>query len=175
MLLTTNPNREYEYAHIELPAIAAKIYSTLNANFNFIYVSHDKCDEHKGVYGYDIKNRAEEAILKVAAETPSLNMFAVRPALIDYSKHDDIKPYIKYPLPFSKLLTQYALIPLFRFCGSPLLGTSQDLGLVMVDLAAGSGAKIQTEGAARGGRCIGVAAMAQYAQEKRMREQGVET
>lgn len=34
-----NVCREYQYAHIDLPVAAAKVFSTLNDKFNFVYVS----------------------------------------------------------------------------------------------------------------------------------------
>ncbi|KAI6258693.1 hypothetical protein MCOR19_004926 [Pyricularia oryzae] len=161
---------EYEYAHIELPAIAAKIFSTLRDRFNFVYVSHDKCDEHKNLYAYGIKDRAEEGLLEVAKTTPSLKVYAVRPALIDSSSHEGATRWRTAPLTMTKRLTEWVLIPLFRVLGSELLGTSQDLGIVMVDLAIGDGADLTVKGVARGGRCVGVAGMAELANAKRAEE-----
>ncbi|KAF4311781.1 putative nucleoside-diphosphate-sugar epimerase protein [Botryosphaeria dothidea] len=163
---------EYEHAHIELPALAAKIYSTLSDNFNFVYVSHDGIDEpgSRRMPAYDVKFRAEERLLKLSEETPSLSFFSVRPALIDYSYHTAVHPYIKYPLPLPKKISNWVLIPVFRFFGSVNVTRSEDLGTVLTELAYGDGADLTVEGASHGGRYIGVVGMANYMKDKRPKE-----
>ncbi|GME55509.1 putative nucleoside-diphosphate-sugar epimerase protein [Neofusicoccum parvum] len=160
---------EYEYAHIELPAIAAKAYSTLSDSFNFVYVSHDGVDEagSRRIYAYDVKFRAEEKLLKLGEDTPSLSVFSVRPALIDYSYHTAVHAYIRYPLPLPKKFSNWLLIPVFRFFGSVQVTRSEDLGTVLTELAYGDGADMTVAGASHGGRCIGVVGMASYIKEKK--------
>ncbi|PHH66027.1 hypothetical protein CDD81_552 [Ophiocordyceps australis] len=161
---------EYEYAHIELPVLAAKVYATLSDGFNFVYVSHDMCEEAREKYITGVKARAEDALLQLhhdpskryGAESrspplASLRVYLVRPCAIDYASHTAIQPYIRRPLPLAKKLTTYIMIPIARYFDWQMLGKSQDLGRVLVDLAASQGADLDNvPGVARGGRSIGV-------------------
>ncbi|ODA79284.1 hypothetical protein RJ55_04877 [Drechmeria coniospora] len=168
---------EYEYGHIDLPFKAAKAFATLNDKFNFVYVSHDGCHDTRSIYIFDVKARAEEKLFQLHNDTskrleiktkggieeqdalPSLVLYCIRPALIDYSTHDAIKPWLK-PLPWTKKWTNGVILPLYRFLGlSNIMGTSQELGQSMMDLAICDGQDVDVEGASPEGRCLGAVGM----------------
>jgi hypothetical protein len=90
---------------------------------------------------------------------PSFNFYSIRPAFIDYGKHDEIKQWIK-PLTMVKKLSNYVLLPLYRVFGmSFVIGTSQELGYASVGLAKSDGKDLDIEGASPEGRCLGVVGM----------------
>uniref|UniRef100_A0A0L0MYM9 NAD(P)-binding domain-containing protein n=1 Tax=Tolypocladium ophioglossoides (strain CBS 100239) TaxID=1163406 RepID=A0A0L0MYM9_TOLOC len=176
--------QEYEYAHIELPVIAAKIFATLNDKFNFVYVSHDGCHDARAVWIFDVKARAEERLFQLHHDTskrltiktkggieeeealPSLVLYCIRPALIDYSQHEAIKPWLK-PLPLAKKWTNGVILPLYRFLGlTSILGSSEELGQAMKDLVICDGQDVDVAGASPEGRCMGAVGMRNWTKER---------
>ncbi|GJN68117.1 hypothetical protein PLICBS_002160 [Purpureocillium lilacinum] len=176
--------QEYEYGHIDLPVKAAKAFAALNDKFNFVYVSHDGCHDTRAVYIFDVKARAEEKLFQLhhdprkrleiktkggIEEQESLSSFVlycIRPALIDYSTHDAIKPWLK-PLPLAKKWTNGVILPLYRFLGlTSIMGTSQELGQAMKDLVISDGRDVDVAGASPEGRCLGAVGMRNWTQAR---------
>jgi hypothetical protein len=76
--------------------------------------------------------------------------------LIDYTKHDAVKPWLK-PLTLGKKWSNYVGLPVYRFFGlTSMIGDSRELGRALVDLACGDGRDIHVDGASPEGRCLGV-------------------
>lgn len=151
---------------------------------HYIYTDDD-CDVHEQHYVYAIKAKAERALLKLhndptksnypvvdepdktggVSGIPSLNVYCVRPGGIDYKTHDSIKPFLKR-LTITKYIANYVGMPIARYLQWRLLGTSQELGGMLVHLAKSDGKDMTLEGSSHGGRCIGVEGMRAFAKSK---------
>lgn len=155
----------------------------------FLDTTDDDCHNNKMVFFLDVKARAEErlsllhhtaskrlpitgrdsATQQAAAEEkaiPSLHIYFIRPMLIDYTKHDEVKPWLK-PLTMGKKWSNYVALPLYRFLGlSAMVGDSREMGQGMVDLAVGGGEDLDgVVGASAEGRSLGVVGMRNWCKQ----------
>ncbi|KIJ49851.1 hypothetical protein M422DRAFT_777237 [Sphaerobolus stellatus SS14] len=76
---------EYVKMTHDYPMAAAKALSTVSQSLNFVFISATRADQSEGsgqLYGR-IKGRAEKHLFELAEETPSLKVYAARPAFID--------------------------------------------------------------------------------------------
>ena len=119
----------------------------------------DQYSERLRPANLDVKARLEDRLLKLASETPPLNVFSVRPAAITANTHDAIKPYIKQPIPLTKKIAD-AITPLLKWFAPHMVTSSEDLGSALVQLAIGDGADLKVQGATHGGRVIGTIGIA---------------
>lgn len=121
---------------------------------------HDTSKRIPLVERADKKLPQEEAI-------PSLRLYCMRPMLIDYSKNEDVKPWLK-PLTFGKKWSNYVGLPLYRFLGlSSMVGDSRELGRASVDLACGDGSDVNVAGASDEGRCLGVVGTRNWCKQRK--------
>ncbi|KAG9258287.1 uncharacterized protein F5Z01DRAFT_645577 [Emericellopsis atlantica] len=180
---------EYEAAHIDLPVAAAKSFATLNDKFNFVYVSHDQIHtpNSRWVFFLDVKSQAEEVLFQLHHDTskrlplverpgkplpheealPSLRIYCARPMLIDYRKHEAVKPWLK-PLTLGKKWSNWVGLPVYSFFGmTSMIGDSRELGRALVDLSCGDGEDIHVEGVSPEGRCLGVVGTRNWCKERK--------
>lgn len=77
---------EYTKITVDYPWAAAKAFSGLSEQMNFVYISGEgaNMDETKGGQLYArVKGRAERQLLKLAQDRATLNVFNLRPAVIN--------------------------------------------------------------------------------------------
>src|SRR5438045_2606696 len=115
---------------------------------------------------YQIKGQAEDGLLELAEKTPSLRCYSVRPAIIDYASHDAIRPYIKLPLPLPKKFIKF-LMPFLRWRYKEYITLSQDLAMILSQIAMGNWGELKVEGATRDGQIGGNTAIHKMLDEKK--------
>lgn len=76
---------DYTKTTLNYPCAAAKAFSTLGDEMNFVYMSGEGASstEKSSMMFGRIKGRAENAVLALAKENPSLNVYNIRPATIN--------------------------------------------------------------------------------------------
>lgn len=76
---------EYTKITVDYPVAAAKAFATLGDKMNFVYMSGEGAStEEKSSFMFGrVKGRAENQILALSKEHPSLNVFNIRPATIN--------------------------------------------------------------------------------------------
>ncbi|KIJ49850.1 hypothetical protein M422DRAFT_204432 [Sphaerobolus stellatus SS14] len=82
---TAVSKEEYVKITYDYPVAAAKAFSSLASSFNFVFVSGEGADQTERssqIFGR-VKGKAEKDLIQMGEQTPSLNIYAARPALID--------------------------------------------------------------------------------------------
>ena len=76
---------EYMKITVDYPVAAARALSTLGDKMNFVYMSGEgaSSEEKSSMMFGRIKGRAENAILALSSDHPSLNVYNIRPATIN--------------------------------------------------------------------------------------------
>lgn len=75
---------EYTKITVDYPVAAAKAFSTLGDKVNFVYMSGEGASlEEKGQLFARVKGRAENTMLALSKEYPSLNVYNIRPGVIN--------------------------------------------------------------------------------------------
>ena len=121
---------------------ASKAFQTLGSSegepFNFVFVSGVGATLEPGrwtaLYGR-VKGETEAALAGLRKANPLFRALSVRPAMVDPTTHDAVKPYLPNHATATKLLAVFGpptkmLLPSFH---SP----TQDLGRVFTELAMG--------------------------------------
>jgi len=82
---TSVTKEEYVKITYDYTMAAAKAFSTLSPSFNFVFVSGEGADqtEHSSQTFAKFKGRTEKELLELDKTTESLNVYAVRPGMID--------------------------------------------------------------------------------------------
>ncbi|RSM01823.1 hypothetical protein CDV31_011172 [Fusarium ambrosium] len=132
---------EYITITKDFPLAAVKAFSSLTPDddepFRFIYVSGGGATLNPGLttpfYGR-IKGEAEKALSEL--RTPRFHIESVRPAGVDPSNHDAIKPHIPDPGAAYHAMG-YVLGPLMRTILHPLHSPTEKLGPFLVGMAMG--------------------------------------
>ena len=77
--------KDYTKITLDYPVVAAKAFATLGEKMNFVYMSGEGADmsEKSSMMFGRIKGRAENAMLALPKEWPSLNVYNIRPATIN--------------------------------------------------------------------------------------------
>lgn len=132
---------------------AAKSFATLSSEerpFRFIYVSGEGATQNPGRFSpifARVKGETEQALADLSASTPSLKADSVRPAYVDASSHEAIRPYIPDPGLLYKAGAT-ALSGLIRAGLSGHHSPTPMLGAFLTELAAGKlDGKLPTSGA----------------------------
>ncbi|TQS32017.1 hypothetical protein Golomagni_07683, partial [Golovinomyces magnicellulatus] len=134
---------------------AAEAFATLSTAdqpFRFVYVSGEGATQTPGRFSAifaRVKGETEQALADMTSSTPSLRADSVRPAYVDASEHEAVKPYIPDPGRLFKVLAtgMSGIISAGFLSGShsptPMLGsflTKMAMGRVPDDKLAASGA-----------------------------------
>lgn len=121
---------------------AAKAFKTLASDeepFNFVYVSGYGATTEPGIFTSlfaRVKGEVEVALGEMRRENPSFHAVSARPAAVDSSAHDAIKPYIPTP-PLVLRVLELALRPAVRTFFTGLHSPTEPLGRVLTELAMG--------------------------------------
>ncbi|KAK1998794.1 nucleoside-diphosphate-sugar epimerase [Colletotrichum falcatum] len=120
--------------------------------FRFVYVSGEGATQKPGPFSAifaRVKGETETLLSEMRAENPRLRAESVRPAFIDSSDHDAIKPYIPNP-GFVYNVMGAVLGPVSRAVIPSLVSPTETLGRFMAEMAMG---KVD-DGLAAGGKGI---------------------
>lgn len=76
---------EYTKITLDYPLAAAKAFSTLGDDINFVYMSGEgaSSEEKSSMMFGRVKGRAENAVLALSKDNPSLHVYNIRPATIN--------------------------------------------------------------------------------------------
>jgi hypothetical protein len=143
-------NREYEKITLDYPLNAAKAFSTLSSNFKFVYVSGEGATNAPGrmtpFFGR-IKGTAEQRLIELGSETPSLSVYSVRPGAVDPGKHEELAEALKHRnVPRWQSFLLDALSPALRTVYASGTSPTKELGKFLTDLALGDGGPLTGEG-----------------------------
>ena len=151
--------RTYEEVTLGYPVAAAKAFSELSDEFNFVYVSGEGATLKPGfttpIFGR-VKGQAESALLQLSKETKysSLKPYSLRPAAVDPTRHPEIQPYLPKNLPLYRRVLSPLIYPLTRTLWTSFHSPTAELGKVLVELAMGDGRPLQGVGVSGEGRTI---------------------
>lgn len=121
---------------------AAKAFQTIATDeepFNFVYVSGLGATTEPGMFTSlfaRTKGEVESALGQMRRENPNFHAVSVRPAAVDASAHDAIKPYIPTPPISTRALMLVLGIPV-RTVFTGLHSPTEHLGRTLAELAMG--------------------------------------
>ncbi|KAL8944877.1 MAG: hypothetical protein Q9216_000167 [Gyalolechia sp. 2 TL-2023] len=98
---------EYQVITYDYALAAAKAFATLSPSFNFVYVSGESVTRSPGRFTplfSRVKGQAENSLLALRSDYPSLRIWNARPAFIDETRH----PLKEGPSPLAKRLADRA-------------------------------------------------------------------
>jgi len=147
---------KYEEITVTYPLAAAKAFQTLSDPFKFIYVSGAGATTTPSfltpLFGR-IKGIAENALLALHTSNSSFLPISVRAAAVDPTYHAEIHPFIPGRKGWA-LKAADSLLPVLRAVYKPIICPTRELGVVLVDLAAGNGEPLSGSGVSGEGRTI---------------------
>lgn len=142
---------DYAKITVDYPVAAAKAFSTLGDKMNFVYMSGEgaQTSEKSSMMFGRIKGRAENAMLSLPKDHPSLNIYNIRPGGINPQGNylAEREPTIQ-----DKLLT--FVLGIFEKVWKSFVIPTDKLAKVCVDLAVGDGRPISGEGVEADGRLL---------------------
>lgn len=143
---------DYTKITLDYPFAAAKAFSTLGGKMNFVYMSGEgaSSSEKSSMLFGRVKGRAENAILGLTKDNPSLHVYNIRPATINPEGN-----YIaeRKPSTQDRLATVFG--GMFEKVWKSLVIPTNKLAKVCVDLATGEGQPIPPgEGVEADGRLL---------------------
>ncbi|KAL8382025.1 hypothetical protein RB595_006011 [Gaeumannomyces hyphopodioides] len=118
---------------------AAKAFSDMARStgepFNFVFVSGEGATLEPGRFSpifARVKGETEAELARMREENPLFRAHTVRPAAIDHTDHDAIKPYVP-----AQGLLRNVLLPTVRVFMNSLMSPTEHLGKFMTDMAIG--------------------------------------
>lgn len=143
---------DYTKITVDYPIAAAKALSTLGDKMNFVYMSGEgaSSDEKASMMFGRVKGRAENALLALSADHPSLNVYNIRPATINPQGN-----YLAERNPSTQDILATFLGGIFEKVRKSFVIPTDKLAKVCVDLATGDGKAIQPgQGVEKDGRLL---------------------
>lgn len=143
---------DYTKITVDYPVAAAKAFSTLGDKMNFVYMSGEgaNSEEKSSMMFGRVKGRAENAILALSRDHPSLHVYNIRPAGINPQGN-----YIAERKPTTKDRLSTLLGGLFERVWKSFVIPTNMLAKVCVDLAVGDGKPVPPgEGVESDGRLL---------------------
>ena len=143
---------DYTKITLEYPLAAAKAFSTLGDQMNFVYMSGEGASstEKSSMMFGRVKGRAENAILGLSKEYPSLHVYNIRPATINPEGN-----YVAERKPSTQDRMATLLGGVFEKVWKSFVIPTNKLAKVCVDLATGNGEPISPgEGVEADGRLL---------------------
>ncbi|KAL1853746.1 hypothetical protein Plec18170_005138 [Paecilomyces lecythidis] len=151
---------EYIKITLDYPLAAAKAFSGLSDSFKFVYVSGEGATTNPGrltpLFG-TVKGQAEEALLKLSKEIPTLKPYSVRPAFVDPHNHTEVLKAVASRAnqqTFQRKIIDNGLGPVFRCLYQGMVSPTPDLGRFLTDLAMGDGEPLNGDGVSGEGRTV---------------------
>ncbi|KAJ5642111.1 hypothetical protein N7490_006111 [Penicillium lividum] len=144
MGVSQNDVNKEDYTNITktMTLYAAKAFQPLappSENFNFVYVSGEGATHNPGfttpIFGR-VKGETEIALAKLQEESPRFHAISVRPAMVDPSAHDEIKPWIPTQTGLT-YVTFAGLGPFVRCLWKGMHSPTGPLGTFLTGLATG--------------------------------------
>jgi uncharacterized protein YbjT (DUF2867 family) len=143
---------EYTKITLDYPVAAAKAFSTLGEKMNFVYMSGEgaSTEEKSSVMFGRVKGRAENAILALTRDHPSLHIYNIRPATINPEGN-----YLAERHPTTQDRLSTFLGGIFEKVWKSFVIPTDKLAKACVDLATGDGKPIPLgEGVESDGRLL---------------------
>ena len=130
---------DYTKITLDYPCAAAKAFSTLGDKINFIYMSGEGASstEKSSMMFGRVKGRAENAILALSIELPSLDIYNIRPAAINPEGN-----YLAERTPTTQDKASTFLGGIFEKVWKGYVISTEKLAKVCVELATGDGKPI---------------------------------
>ena len=153
---------EYSKITIDYPVAAAKAFSTLGVDMNFVYMSGEGADmnEKSSFLFGRVKGRAENAMLALPKDHPSLHIYNIRPAAINPEGN-----YLQERKPTLQDRLSTGLGGVFEKVWKSFVIPTNKLAKVCVDLATGDGKPVPAgEGVGEDGRLLRNTALRRLAQ-----------
>jgi hypothetical protein len=152
------PHEKYVEITRDYTLAAAKAFSTLSDNFNFVFVSGEGATTKPGFFTMKfgrVKGETEAALLELAERTPSLNVYNVRPGFVDSHGHPEVQKVEKgRNIGWLKTTLKTYIAPLWRFCYPSGTTPTRSLSQVLTDLAMSDGKDLEGKGIEDGGRTV---------------------
>ncbi|OTB03888.1 hypothetical protein M426DRAFT_59612 [Hypoxylon sp. CI-4A] len=121
---------------------AAEAFQTLGSEqqpFNFVYVSGEGATTEPGRFSAIFartKGETEVALANMRKANPSFHSSSVRPAGVDATSHDAVKPYLPTQ-PLAIRAMGKVLMPVIRYGVPSFHSPTQDLGRFLTEMAMG--------------------------------------
>ena len=137
---------------------AAKAFSGLSDNFNFVYVSGEGATLRPGMFTPlfgRVKGETEAGLLELGKKLQSLNVFSLRPGAVDpYGQPEMQKVCAEKRTGMKYKVGDRILLPAFRACYANMVSPTKELGRILTDLAMGDGKPLEGQGIEGEGRTI---------------------
>lgn len=127
---------DYTQITLDYPCAAAKAFSTLGDKINFVYMSGEGASstEKSSMMFGRIKGRAENAVLGLSQQHPSLNVYNIRPATINPEGN-----YLAERPPTMQDKASTVLGGIFEKLWKSFVIPTEKLAKVCIELATGDG------------------------------------
>jgi hypothetical protein len=137
-----NEDREYVEITHDYPLAFARAFSTVQSTtpFTFLYVSGEGATQTPGlltpIFGH-VKGQTESALFEFSKQNMMFKIYNVRPGVVDWTKHSEIRPFIPKQEMYKKIVIG-ATDMLYKSMATP----TREMGRVMTELAMNKGEQL---------------------------------